>query len=476
MRISELFRLGQSQPSLDFVDVDVEGDLRLFVDPRALRLLHSPWASECVSLVQDFFGEVLSAIKVGDDKRAHALLSTLGEPNETHLGLSVNNAQGRGLGPGLAADLWNGFRQSEAAKSGLLEDLEDTILMVEGVSIDLISDITTNVIRQPLIAYTQDMARLYGIPLSPGVDSGPLWDPSNRQWFSEFTQLPVGPRGKLLLVPKVIVRRHLDYEVSEYFRHYVLTHLQQVELSVNSELVQLLKNKNRRVTKKDLIKKYGQGKATIVAQTRAHPIILERYREDKQKHYQPPMDHAQIAEAEGSLAPNWDSLLNALTSLPPGPANAEEYEKATTALLTALFYPSLATPQRQVKLHGGRKRVDLTFTNAAQSGFFGWLAQHYSAPHVFVECKNYSGDPSNPALDQLAGRFSPSRGQIGILLCRTLNDKDLFVARCRDTAQDDRGYILPLDDVDLTDLVAEKQSGSPSAFGLLKALFDRLVM
>jgi hypothetical protein len=60
-RVSQHFHLGLDQPSLDFVDVDIIGDLSVFIDPRALRLLHSEWGDECVSLIQNFFRAVLQA-------------------------------------------------------------------------------------------------------------------------------------------------------------------------------------------------------------------------------------------------------------------------------------------------------------------------------------------------------------------------------------------------------------------------------
>lgn len=78
-------------------------------------------------------------------------MRVLREPNETHLGLSAGRSKGRALGTELARDVWKALSQSEAAKSGLLRDLEDTILMVEGISVDIVSDMTTNIIRGPLI-------------------------------------------------------------------------------------------------------------------------------------------------------------------------------------------------------------------------------------------------------------------------------------------------------------------------------------
>ncbi len=186
--------------------------------------------------------------------------------------------------------------------------------------------------------------------------------------------------------------------------------------------------------------------------------------------------HEALAANEGTPEPDWDALLNDVTSLPTGKATAGHYERAIESLLTALWYPSLSNPEMQAEIHDGRKRIDITYTNIATCGFFHWLALHYRAPLIFVECKNYSEDPANPELDQLAGRFSRQRGQFGILVCRGIANKSLFAERCRDTALDDRGYIVYLDDSDLQSLIDDRRSGeSPLEFGLLQTRFGELI-
>ncbi|HRI05270.1 MAG TPA: hypothetical protein PLL77_16150 [Pyrinomonadaceae bacterium] len=477
MRVSEYFKLGRTQPTLDFVDVDIVDDTPLFIDPRALSDFSSEWTDECVLVVQDFFQEVLEAIRKGQHSRARKLLSTLREPNETHLGLSKGQSKGRGLGRESAFNVWESLTTSEAAKSGLLEDLEDTILMVPGISSDIISDITTNLIRRQLIEYTLEQARYHDIPLSPGVDSGILWNPLTHRWYSEYARLPMTPAGKLLLIPKIIVRKQLTYDVDEYFNYYILERLQEVELAANSDLVELLRNGKRRVTKKDSKEKYGTGKSTVVAITKLYPALLEDYRKDKAGSVPPPLSHTDIAYSDGTEPPDWDALLSAVTTIPTGKTHASDYEKAVESLLTALFYPSLTNPKVQHEIHRGRKRIDITYVNYAQSGFFYWVGQHYPASHVFIECKNYTNDIANPELDQLSGRFSPKRGQIGLLVCRKFDNKKLFIERCIDTANDSRGYIVVLDDADLLDLIeARKQEWKSPKFELLQIRFEELIM
>ncbi len=477
MRVSEHYSLGRDQPSLEFVDVDIRGDIPVFVDPRAIRYLDSDWSRECVSLLQNFFDTVMHAIRTGRHETARRLLASLSEPNETHFGLSSGRAQGRGMGTGLARHVWASISGSRAIASGLIEDLEDTVLFVDGIGFDIISDITTNIIRGQLLKFTQDVATYYKIPLVNSVESGQLWDRHNRKWTQMYAPLPVTAHGPILLVPKSIVRRNQIFNPGEYYNYFVLPQLQDDELQAGTALVETVRGNQRRVTKKAVREKYGSGKSVNLDTTIKHRSILDQYRRIKNVRHQP-MGHQEIADLTESAPPDWDALLTAVRTVPTGASDANNYHLSVEALLTALFYPALDQPIREFRIHDGRKRIDITYTNLATGGFFDWVnrVQNAPAPNVYVECKNYGSEMGNPEIDQLSGRFSPLRGRLGLLLHRGYGDKERLIARCRDTAIDNRGFIIPLDDEDLVELVAERKTESSSvSFSLLRQRFAKLV-
>jgi hypothetical protein len=252
--------------------------------------------------------------------------------------------------------------------------------------------------------------------------------------------------------------------------------MQHAELQAGSALVEVLKNGRKRVTKKSLIKAYGGDKTAIVRETLKYPDALKKYKDSKEAKKRPPLSLDQIADIQNSQPPDWNTLLNNVVSLTPGKEDADRYEKAIEALFTALFYPPLTSPISQHPIHDGRKRVDITYSNYGTAGFFKWLAANYPSAQIFVECKNYTRDLKNPELDQLSSRFSPSRGRVGLLVCRSFDDKALFEQRCRDTRIDDRGFIIALDDDDLRQLVRDRiEMPLFEVFPLLRAKFQKLI-
>ena len=148
-------------------------------------------------------------------------------------------------------------------------------------------------------------------------------------------------------------------------------------------------------------------------------------------------------------------------AIKPGRKDANLFHSLMVGVFEFLFFPSLLRPIKEKEIHNGRKRIDILMENGATRGSLHALHDIKKLPCAFVpiECKNYRTDVANPELDQLSSRFSPNRGKFGILSCRNFENRQLFVQRCRDTFEEDRGLIVPLDDQTVVTMLELVESG-----------------
>lgn len=456
MRISEYFGLDKSQYELDFVDIDTNADLPLFLDPYFLSLRNDSWSINATRTIQSFFAHFLALMRSGNEESARQLFSHMHEPNETCLGMSKGSPSGRGIGSQEADDIFDSIIQSQAIESGLLEHLEDTRIFVDGIGKDKISDMTTNIIRKDLIKYTQEQCKLWDIPLSSMVPTGDMWDKVDRRWINEYDDMLVVNGKKILLVPKYIVSYSDKYTPEYYTQHFVLNYLQNEHLELNTALVQRreLKDGTEKVyvTKKSIRNITSFTREYLKNFTVSHPEVFQEFKSELPEKIE---EVPQREFSDKSIDDVIDYLIEKLQSISAGAEEATIYHKTVSGILELIFYPHLVSPIVENEIHDGRKRIDITFDNASETGFFYRLSNTYQIPSQFihVECKNYSREIANPELDQISGRFSPNRGKFGFILCRTIDDMERFISRCADTYLDDRGLIIPIVDDDLIGLM-----------------------
>jgi hypothetical protein len=111
--------------------------------------------------------------------------------------------------------------------------------------------------------------------------------------------------------------------------------------------------------------------------------------------------------------PNPDELrdettyIHALRNLQTGPRKASEYHNLIAAILLKLFMPPLKRYKIETEVNEGRRRIDITMPNTAESGFFKRLISQYNIPAacIIIECKNYEMKIGNEEIDQLSGRY-----------------------------------------------------------------------
>ena len=474
-KLSQHFEIDKSQPELDFVDVDTDIDTHLFIDPYVFSKRPDAWSAKCHDAMLSFFEAVLEAISEGNEPRGRMLLNQHHEPNETCLGLFHGTPSGRGIGNLQAKDLFHRLRESRAAETGLLEELSDCELFIPGIGPDKISDVTTNIIRRHLIEYTQYQCELHGIELRGKVASGNQWNEDTQKWESKFVQLPIIGRRKIIMVPKASVRWSLAFSHQKYYNQFVLEFLQAENLTQDTALVETLRNGRRRVTKKSLKNLYPISKQFLTTFSKNYPEVLESYKNQLVVPSEPKDDELEEHFDEKIFA---RALVTQLTEINRGNHDASRFHSFMIGALEFIFYPNLIYPEKEYEIHEGRKRIDIVYTNNSDSGFFCRRRQDAKvvAAKVYIECKNYMKEIANPELDQLAGRFSPVRGRLGLLIGRSFDDRNRFIARCRDTAVDDRGFIIAIVDDDIVQMLEMIEKGHRGNVDqYLESRFDELL-
>lgn len=257
-----------------FIDVEVTADNRLYLDPHAIRLRKSgqPFADQALRCLDTFTEQVTDSILTGTPaslRHGEQLLQRFVEPWETRLGMSHRGFHGHGGADVVGTWIWDVLTDDVEAlvRIGVLKQIEDLPLFVEGVDRDITSDITTRIIFDALATFTEQMMVQY-----PQFSAGEhrvktfakqIWSPDALGWVEAEMTLPVVDGKELLLVPAGWARPTLLMSAGRYYETSVLS-FAQLERAVVGSNGKLIK------TPKDRLKMQtglGRGRSTNVAVT-----------------------------------------------------------------------------------------------------------------------------------------------------------------------------------------------------------------
>lgn len=165
--------------------------------------------------------------------------------------------------------------------------------------------------------------------------------------------------------------------------------------------------------------------------------------------------HSSLVEADRvslpKTDPNLKNVQKQLAKIKTGRKQAGSFHNLTMKLLALIFDSRLGALQKEKDLLQGIKRLDIKANNDKAQGFFSNLRTRHSlhCPYVFCECKNYSEDPANPEFDQLLGRLNKTSTMVGLLICRSVEDKEQVLKRCREPFLREGKLVIVLTDTDM---------------------------
>ncbi|GIN89130.1 hypothetical protein J22TS1_01810 [Siminovitchia terrae] len=263
MKYSEYFELEDvTQSDLDFLDGLINKDVPLYIDPSQIEVQEGEWYEESARIINSFFDRVFTLYRQGEKDRAEALLINAHEPNETKLGVSQENPQGRGTSSEKLIEVFRHVIDQGLLQDDLISNYSDLTIFVKDFAEDRMSDLVTNLLREKLAEYTIEQSDIYGLQLTnENVEIGVAWDIETLNWKTVNQRALMANGSLLLLVPKSIVVQKYLFTVEEYLSKAVFSWRKKYHLENDTELV-----------RKKFVKKHDK----IVSFPPSNEVIIEK--------------------------------------------------------------------------------------------------------------------------------------------------------------------------------------------------------
>ena len=420
-RLNDYYEIYLSQAEVDFAIPFLDEDIPLYVDP--FRMWQSPSYQDngLHVLMKNAFNKLGKLYVEGQQERAISILRRISECNEVGLG-SSKTKNGMRIGESLAKEVLGLFETIPAIRKEGVEHLEIIQLMVEGISKDRISDITTNLIGSFLIDYTIQECAKYGIPTEKcDVD---YLDVKSMTFKRDTCKLPVNPITKqvLWLVPKRWLRKSMWLNTDDYLNHYLVDQLEAIQ---RQEIDIVTFNRDNY----NVLTEYVKAKERTAADCKNDPLF------------------AQIPVTSAKRK------LNAIKQLPHGKDDNSDkkYEAELCPLLASMLYPHLDFAQAQSRTESGLQIRDLVFYNNVSYDFLKDMKDVFGSRQIVFELKNVK-EVCKEHINQLNRYLNPAFGSFGIIMTRNKPQKSVF-QHTIDLWSGQRKCILILDDNDLSLMV-----------------------
>ncbi len=464
MRFSEAFGVEGRQVALDFIDIPLHTDLRFFLDPTSIKALKSQWGDDLVAALQNYFADIMASIKNSDLKKSAYLLSSLRESNAFHLGYSTKESSGTALGDKTAENILASLKNSKAAKSGLLTDLEDTALTIPGIGSDRISDSVCNILKSFLIKYTKDICDFYCVKTEeiPGVK---VWDETTGRWHKKSFQLPVFENEEIILIPKILAREEIMYSHRRFYSRHIIPEMKKEFLNSGSALVKVLRGKEV-VTTKSIIEEYGQTKGFIETQLVKFPDSLREYKDSFKSNPPNPLAHNELDKDKDPVIIPLKELIENL-DLAVNNSDVRNYMLAYKKILVSIFYPSLFYPKL---ISDDHECCVFSFLNESRKGFFfDFSVFNIKSESIIISVVDFEKKLSEKHINAALQEAKKLKSEVALVFCESFNDS--LLNNVKEISKDQGVYLFLIGRDTLMEMITDFSSLGEQHFDILRGTF-----
>lgn len=269
--ISNIFGLEVSgHADLDFVDVAINADTKLFIDPCFIETSKDLFSIRCQEVIQDYFDSLYKAYRISSYNPY--ILSHLGERNETRFGYGTGT-NGKAKTPEGMGETLNGLHDL-IIRGVTLHGMIDIPLMMPRFAEDCMSDMLVNILFKQLSEFTLMQCDRYGIATRHITDLRYYWNHHTHEWCIYEGRSLVINGSIILLVPKKYVCTRFYYSTSQFFMSKIATMLQK-------DRTEVVNRKTIVPTKLDIRKNELKACGSLIDAVRVHtqnmPLLLSDY-------------------------------------------------------------------------------------------------------------------------------------------------------------------------------------------------------
>lgn len=208
----------------EFVDVIVDDDNLLFIDPMLIETSGDVWSKEARMSIQLFFDAFFEAYRKKDILRKSELLSHAGEQNGTRFGYGRGD-NGKGNTVNGLIDIFTPL-ENLIQEISTLRKVEDIPILIPNFAEDRLSDLLTNILHELLNAFTLQQMKKYNVQSNGNVCFW-SWDREHSCWMQIEKPTFYVAGQELLLVPKQVVRKKYLFSTSQYFNRIILERMRE---------------------------------------------------------------------------------------------------------------------------------------------------------------------------------------------------------------------------------------------------------
>lgn len=110
---------------LEFVDINLDTDIALYLDPTLINSLSSGWCQEASKVINSYFDNVFECCQNKNYSRLRTLVEFGKEPNETKLGQSIFRSCGKGSKPESLYKIFKSVSDNYLIENGLVRNAQE---------------------------------------------------------------------------------------------------------------------------------------------------------------------------------------------------------------------------------------------------------------------------------------------------------------------------------------------------------------